>query len=240
MDSKKLKEYCSTKTKEQLQKYYEDKVEQQFAKRLEKLKEKHKRELNKLEEEKRRTLYCESSYLDYAKNFNKTRNLVKHFVEKVKTLPGFKLQGTSDWNVSYGYFISKNNLNQSVGVTFHIKQSYMWFSVHGHCYPLHGLCFTIKTNKDIDNALDQVRQAVEFWDKIENFCIENKITNISTGERQAKNDFEYGMDIVLKFPKSTKKVIFNAYTNKCEVVNHSSKKLNTSNLFNSIQSSLES
>ena len=55
-----------------------------------------------------------------------------------------------------------------------------------------------------------------------------------------KNDFEYGTDVRLKFPKTTKSIEFNAYTNTCQCIDETTSNVKyTDGLFNVIQSYVE-
>lgn len=216
MNEKQLKEYFAIKSKTQIEKEYIEKIEKQFESKLKTLEIKYR-------------------------SFKSSRKLIKYFSEKIQTVEGFKLRNTPDWNVSYGYFNLENKLNQRVSCTFDFERNHVWFSVHASCRRLHGLNWVnVTTKKQVDDITETVRSVVSFWTKIEQFCSENKITNIKVGKYNEKNDFEYGTGVRLKLPKTTKSIEFNAYTNTCQCIGETTLKVEyTDGLFNVIQSYVE-
>lgn len=241
VNKKQLKEYCSMKSKTQIEKEYIEKIEKQFESELKTLETKYRSGIAKLQARKQSAISCETDFLRYAKNFKSSRELIKYFSEKIQTVEGFKLENTPDWNVSYGYFNSENKLNQSVDCTFDLERNHVWFSVHASCRRLHGLSWVnVTTKKQVDDIIKTVRSVVTFWTKMEQFCQENKIKNIEVGKYDAKNDFEYGTDVILKLPKTTKLIKFNAYTNTCQCIDETTSNVEyTDGLFNIIQSYAE-
>lgn len=241
MNKKQLKEYCSMKSKTQIEKEYIEKIEKQFESKLKSLETKYMSDIAELQTRKQSAISCETDFLRYAKNFKSSRELIKYFSEKIQTVEGFKLKDTPDWNVSYGYFNSENKLNQCVGCTFDLEYNHVWFDVHASCRRLHGLSWVnVTTKKQVDDIIETVRSVVAFWTKMEQFCQENKIKNIEVGKYEAKNDFEYGTDVILKLPKTTKLIEFNAYTNTCQCIDKTTSKVEyTDGLFNVIQSYVE-
>ena len=241
MNKQQLKEYCSTKSKTQIEKEYIEKIEKQFESELKSLETKYKSDIAELQTRKQYAIRCETDFLKYAKDFKSSRELIKYFSKKMETIEGFKLTHTPDWNVSYGYFNSDNKLNQSVGCTFDLERNHVWLSVHASCMRLHGLSWlNVTTKKQIDDITETVRTVVAFWTKMEQFCQDNKIENIEVGKYDSKNDFEYGTNVRLKLPKTTKLIEFNAYTNTCQCIDEIASKVEyTDGLFNIIQSYAE-
>ena len=241
MNKKQLQDYCSEKSITEIEKEYIEKIEKQFESKIKALETRYNHQIEKLQAEKQSTIRCKTNFLQYAKDFKSSRELIKYFSEKMQTIEGFELEDTPDWNVSYGYFYSENKLNQCVSCTFDLEHNHVWFSVHAECMRLHGLSWSkVTTKKQIDDIAETVRSVVAFWAKMERFCQENHIKNIQVGKFYEKNAFEYGYGVRLKLPKATKAIEFNAYTNTCQCIDETTSNVeHIEGLFNVIQSYAE-